>query len=266
VRNFISIDGDTLTAIHDRQCAVIPFSGVGIQTPAERILFADFELHANDCPVGPGNWVDRIGGLVVNCVGSDDWVRESNGHVGVTKSDVCYATFGEDVARKIAFEAQTQPRTIVAIVSGWEDFLAAPLFGWLSPDTTSKTWHFGQVSGRECLVVSRFGGGYGSSRVRPNDPTSGVVVAMISYTQDDTTPEGYYGILSTTDVWTQVNYNRPARNECTGEFFRRLVGDTSIIADTTTRGLRMLSLASAPGLLDVATIKAWAQEMGVPWS
>lgn len=90
-------------------------------SPAKRIWGADFELWGPDCPLGPGVWVDRIGGLEATCVGTGDWFRDADGYVGVTKADVCWPEWSaaSGIDAKLCITHFTSPRTLVIVAKDY---------------------------------------------------------------------------------------------------------------------------------------------------
>lgn len=242
----------------------------GTPITAEAIWGADFELWGMDCPLGPGDWVDRIGGLVVTCYGSGDWARDANGYAGVTKSNVCYATGGLDVAAKIKVMggwAGGTTRTVAMIVSGWEEMIGAPV--WSSrrgPDGVDVGETVAQHSYSAMWSCSAYGSGYlwSSSRRYATSGTPGprclVAAAMLPNAGAGT----IYELTSGTDTWVSRSSGVATPYSYGLTFFRRL--GSGKLADGSARTLRFKSIAAAPGLGDLALIRTWAERNGVVWA
>lgn len=258
----------------------------GAESPAQRIWGADFELWGPDCPLGPGVWVDRIGGLEAACVGTGDWYRDANGYAGVTKADTCYVEWdtASGIDGKLAETTFFETRTVAMLVDGWgprEDTKQIPLVSHRNRygagtseyiENVSCVLNIGTATAPASYVgmnINAFGvTGY----VRPigANRTSVQPVLWARATRMQTSPQlvESWGLHATLTQWVTSLNSYVAIDPATMQvqrqrIFHRVLDSTYWITNATARDVRFLSIASAPGLVDPELLKAWANLYGI---
>lgn len=243
----------------------------GSRSLAKEMWGADFELWGPDCPLAPGVWRDRIGGLEVECVGSGDWsINAATGAVGVTKSDVCYATFPEAAARKTlgSFFSDLGYRTVCVLAEGITTTAVLPLVYGRATDGFTTQIAPRMTGGYVASYMLRRSGTTGGTfttyaRPRIPSPSDSMVLLAAAVNASNTAyrqssnndnPElvAATGTYMTPSVWSL------------GEMFRRGT-DRLTVTNTTARAFRFLSFAACPGIADPAALKAWSEALGVAW-
>ena len=260
----------------------------GPRSPAQEIWGADFELWGPDCPLAPGVWKDRIGGLEVECVGSGDWFRDANGYAGVTKADVCYGEASADVIPYLDPRDVTDIRTYACIFTdGSFDPIVGSLFcsRFLRELPYSYTlWVHVRPTGGTGLnrwnlrLLSYETSATGLATTTSSRPYPGIAdaPAVFAWAIERTVScQRLWRLAASSNelVWVDAGtacLTSPdissVRDRSLRLFNRNGItstGDTLALADSDTRDFRFLSLASAPGLQDPATIVAWASEYGL---
>lgn len=239
------------------------------ESPAKTIWGADFELWGPDCPLGPGVWKDRIGGLEIECFGTGDWdFNPATGAVGVTKSDVCYATFPEAVARKTlgSFFPDLGYRTVCILAEGITTTARRPLvYGYASDAFTTQITPRMSSDYVAAYMIRRSGsyGGTFTTYARPRTPSpaegmtllaAAVNASNVAYAQRNANndPElvAVHGASMTPSTWAS------------GAMFRR-GPDGLAVSNTKVRAFRFLSFAAGPGIADPFALRAWANLYGV---
>ena len=242
----------------------------GPRSLAAELWGADFELHADDCPLAPGPWKDRVGGKIVTCVGSGDWDKNANGYAGVTKSDVCYGEFGEDVAQKIlgqSFDA-TDWRTIAVIAEVDTSTAIQPIAhgNYTGPNNTCELAKRRTSSSHAAYYLTRTNttGGTFTTFARPRATAGTRILIAASARQHNTA----YQLRSASNdaVWSAVNGTLfQTGTFASGFLFRRGLYSSLTITNATTRNLRIKSLAAGPGTVDPLLLRDWFLAEGGTW-
>ena len=254
-------------------------------SPAKTMWGADFELWGGDCPLEAGEWIDRIGGKIVTCVGSGDWFLNADGFAGVTKADVCYGLFSDEAAQMVdPYRFSSGAIRTFALISTSDDFAAttgslfcrrinhtyggSPYSTWLHTRPTGGTvpnrWSMRFFSYETSVTYLT---NNSSCRPYPNvagvpvlfawafNSGSGALWRLAAATNDwvlVNVGTGYLGIGA--GVETGYSCRLFSRNDCTY--------DTSSLADTAARSFRFKSFAGGAGLIDPLLIKAWGESEG----
>ena len=244
---------------------------------AQKMWGAEFELWGPDCPLAPGTWKDRIGGLETQCVGSGDWFRDADGYVGVTKADVCYVTWTDALVDAILTTRRPPTaaaiHTLVFAVKGLATAAEAtrqPLMCFRA-GTTTYYFRAYRTTGTNpgTRSVSSFVGGsesssvaYGSPRDIAADTTPTIVALELSGTGDSSRVRSVN--VNGLD-WYQTATGNSSRVTSSG---RRLLAidpqpASGWIAADAARSTAFLSCAWAPRKVDFALIRDWARAIGV---
>ncbi len=240
-------------------------------SPAKTMWGADFEIHADDCPLGPGEWVDRIGGKIVTCHGTGDWDRNANGYVGVVKSDVCYGEFGLDVAQKILGQSfdPIDWRTVAVIAEVDTSTALMPIAhgNYTGPNNTCELVKRVTSSMHCAYYISRTNteGGTFMTYARPRAVANTRILLAASARYHN----GGYLLASSSDAaaWSGsagTSFER-AGTFASGFLFRRGIYSSLAVANTTVRSLRFKSLAAGPGTVDPLLLRDWFLAEGGAW-
>ena len=254
----------------------------GGESPAKTIWGADFELWGPDCPLEPGVWRDRIGGLEVECVGSGDWFRDADGYVGVSKADVCWAEWSaaSGVDAKVCLTHFTAARTLVIVAKDYvgPDGKWVPLISYRSGTgdyhLAYRASHLSQNVAEMAYYASNgidmrtYGRPYVADSTKP--PT---IFAQYAYRD----PAGVNrltkrGLTANNNAtWTAEQVNVSSAYHAGVLSNRRILSRAlniggSWIDRTAARSTAILSIAGCEGLPDPQLLKDWTATLpGVTW-
>jgi len=247
---------------------------------AQKILGADFDLDAADCPLGPGEWKDRIQGIPVTCVGSGDWFRAADGYVGVTKADACYATWDSDADPYLVAMQYTAERTLIITARDYihVDGLRMALISYRAAANNNYAIGF---TGRYA-TGSLPRGIY--TRAADNDITAATyakptvagsmdpaVLAMALYRipEENSLYKSVFA-RAATNIWSAYAGNVASAYHSAALDQRRLLSreyvSSSWLANASARDLAISHIVSVPGRPDPAAMMTWAQAIGIPWT
>jgi len=243
---------------------------------AQKMWGADFELWGPDCPLGPGVWRDRIGGKEATCVGTGDWFRDADGYVGVSKADVCYATWGEDIDPYMALTHYTDERTFVIVTKNYRvgETVRRPLWSYRA-GIYDFAYAANPVTRNECaMFYGNVNGISMSSGGRPYADDSSwppCLFAQAVYRLPDTKGLKNRGLSPNNEAtWKPEASANSSKYRTAAISERRILSRQYVssywLANDQPRDTAILSIASAPGRADPLALKEWAATLpGVIW-
>jgi hypothetical protein len=221
-------------------------------------------------------WVDRIGGLEVECVGSGDWFRDADGYVGVSKADVCYATWGEDIDPYMALTHYTDERTFVIVTKGYRvgDSVRRPLWSYRAGNSAFAYTAPVATRNEGVMVFASVNGISMSSGGRPYADDSSwppCLFAQAVYRLPDTIALKNRGLSNNNEAtWKSEASSNSSSYQTAAISERRILSRQYVsaywLANDQPRDTAILSIASAPGRADPLALKEWSATLpGVIW-